>query len=149
MIIISRTSQFSNKFVPIHIYIDGQKAGSLRDGERAEFRVVAGEHTLQAKVNISASNPIQFEIGDKRNIDFELGSNINVMKNVLIALSHPALLMALFFADKIIKWDYFLVFGMLAFLAFETWSYILRKRKNSITPENEKYYLYLKRTDQT
>lgn len=143
MIIVSRTSQLSNKFVPLSLYIDGVKVGSLSDGERSEFRIAPGLHTMQAKVNISASNEVQFEVKENKNIEFELGSNINVMKNVLLAISHPLLLFALFMLDKIIKWDFFLVFGLLTFLIYEAWLYFERRRKARVAPEIEKYYLYL------
>lgn len=146
MIIITRTSQFSNKFIPISIYIDGVKIGSLRDGERSEFRVAAGLHTLQAKLNISASNSIEFELNEKNNIEFELGSNINVGLNVLIALSHPAMFAAIFLIDSIIHSDIFLVSSLFAFIGYEIWTYIRRKRQKKVTPESERYYLYLKRT---
>jgi hypothetical protein len=147
MIIISRTSQISNKFVPISVFVDNSEIGSVRDGDRSEFRIPAGEHTIQARVNISVSNKIVFDLKDGRNIEFELGSNVNVMKNVLLALSHPALLVALYLLDKVIGWDYFLLFGLLAYIAFEVWIYISRRRKAKLTPETEKHYLYLKQLD--
>lgn len=144
MVIISRTSQISNKFVPIQIYIDEVNVGSLSDGERAEFRVTPGEHVLEAKLNISVSNVLKFEAPNSRNIEFELGSNVNVMKNVLIMISHPAILISLYFLDKIIKWDYFLLFGFLAYLTFEAWVYFVQRKKNKSTPAKEIHYLYLK-----
>jgi hypothetical protein len=144
MVIISRTSQISNKFVPIQIYIDGVNVGSLTDGERAEFRVTPGEHVLEAKLNISVSNVLKFEAPNNRNIEFELGSNVNVMKNVLIMISHPAILISLYFLDKIIKWDYFLLFGFLVYLTFEAWVYFVQRKKNKATPAKEIHYLYLK-----
>ncbi len=147
MIIISRTSQFSNKFVPISIYVDGQHIGSLSDGERSEFRLAAGEHTMHARVTVSISNSIVFNLKDNQNINFELGSNVNVGKNMLLALSHPAILIGLYYLDKIIGWDYFLLWGVLAYLAFEAWLYISNRRKAKLVSETEKHYLYLKQLD--
>lgn len=147
MILITRTTQFSNKFVPIQIHIDGQQSGSLVDGERSEFRIPSGEHTIQAKLNISTSNILEFTISDNQIIEFELGSTVNVVKNILIALSHPALLVVLYMLDKIIGWDYFLLTGLIAFLGFEAWMYIARRRKKTSNPEAEKHYLYLKRVN--
>jgi len=145
MIIVSRTTQFSNKFVPIGIYIDGEKVGSLRDGQQSEFRLSSGEHTIQARVNISASNSISFNSDGKQVIHFVLGSNVNVIKNILIALSHPALLIALFLLDKVINWDYFLVSALSVFILYEALTYLSRRRKSKNLSESEKYYLYLRR----
>lgn len=147
MITVSRSSQFSNKFVPIGIYIDGAKVGSLRDGERSGFSIKPGEHIIQAKVNISASNIIKFQLYDNQNIGFELGSNVNVIRNILLSLSHPVLLIALLLLSKIIEWKYFLVFSLLSYIVFEAWIYITRRRKIKTISETEKYYLYLRRTD--
>lgn len=144
MIIVSRTSQFSNKFVALDLYIDRLKVGSLSDGERCEFRADPGSHTMQARVNISVSNEVQFDVKENKNIEFELGSNINVMKNMLLALSHPFLLLALFMLDRILNWDYFLLFGLIVFLAYEAWVYYSRRHKAGAVPDTEKNYLYLR-----
>ena len=147
MIVVSRTSQISNKFIPIQILIDGQQTGSLVDGERSEFRTPSGVHTIQAKLNISTSNTLEFTISDNQIIEFELGSTVNVLKNILIALSHPALLVVLYLLDKIIGWDYFLLTGLIAFLGFEAWMLSVRRRKTAPNQAVEKHYLYIKRVN--
>lgn len=144
MVIIQRKPSFSNSTAKYSVYLNGEKAATLSEGERAELNVPDGSHSLQVKLNISESNIITFETNDQQPIHFETGSNINVLKNILNSLLHPAILVSIFFLNKIIPYKYFIVYALLAYIAFEIYTYIKRKRRNKILDETEKYYLYLK-----
>lgn len=144
MMIVNRTSQFSNRFVPIAIIVDGIKIGSVSYGERSEFSLIPGLHTIQAELKISKSNSIEFQLFEGKNIEFELGSNISLGKNILLALLHPAMIFAILILDKIINSDIFLVSAFSLFLVYEVWFYVKRKQKSKLVPEDQKYYIYLK-----
>lgn len=146
MIIIERKSSLSNKFTNYNVYLDGNKIGCLSDGETAEFNIEPGNHTLQIKMNISASNKIEFEHEANQFLYFETGSNIKVLNNILLALMHPAILIGIFLIDKIITYKYFIVYALMAYIVFEIYTYIKRKRANNVLKEEDKYYLYLKQT---
>lgn len=147
MITIRRKSSFSNKYANFNIYLDGNKIGTIKDGGRVEFNIEPGKHTLQTTLNISASNSIDFEIDENKFKAFETGSNVNIKKNILTALMHPAILIGIFLIDRIINYNYFIVYALIAYIGYEIYTYIERKRKNKKMLEHEKYYIYLKPTD--
>ncbi len=61
-IIINRSSEYSNKFRSIDIYLNNTKVEDLRDGESKEFKVEEGEYTLRAKIDWCYSNSVNLKI---------------------------------------------------------------------------------------
>lgn len=52
---IIRTNEWNNRGREIGIYIDGQKAGTIANGETKEFQVSTGQHQLYAKIDWCSS----------------------------------------------------------------------------------------------
>jgi hypothetical protein len=50
-IIIHRKSAFSHRFRPFEIYIDGEKAGLIKNGGTEEFTVSPGYHKVHCKMS--------------------------------------------------------------------------------------------------
>ncbi len=48
---IQRTNQYINGARDYKIYIDGQKVGTIANGELKQFETTAGEHTVVAKID--------------------------------------------------------------------------------------------------
>ncbi|MEO8935059.1 MAG: hypothetical protein ABI295_12210 [Xanthomarina sp.] len=57
-ILIERNSEWNNKARAIGIYIDGQKVGTINDGEKKEYVVAPGLHEVYAKTDWCRSQKI-------------------------------------------------------------------------------------------
>lgn len=57
-ITITRYSEYLNRFRAIHIYIDGQKAGKVFNGETVNYEVPKGQHTIKAKIDWCGSKEL-------------------------------------------------------------------------------------------
>ncbi|MGM1057466.1 MAG: hypothetical protein ACQEWG_16390 [Bacteroidota bacterium] len=64
-IVIKRKSQWANKMRGIGLYLNGEKIGTIDDGETKEFQIEPGLHRLSAKIDWCGS-PIE-EIKLKQN----------------------------------------------------------------------------------
>jgi hypothetical protein len=72
-ILITRTCQYANSLRSIFIFIDGQRVGSLRNGETKAFGVSPGSHEVCAKIDWSWSKPVRVELGASQTASLELG----------------------------------------------------------------------------
>tara|TARA_B110000967_G_C18373659_1_gene311782 strand:+ start:73 stop:510 length:438 start_codon:yes stop_codon:yes gene_type:complete len=61
-IIIKRNSEWNNKARLIGIYIDGEKVGTINDGETQEYEVGNGKHEIFAKIDWCRSPKIELNI---------------------------------------------------------------------------------------
>src|SRR5690606_38667334 len=50
-LVITRSSDFLNKYREIKILVDGTSVGTIADGETKIFNITAGEHTIKAKMD--------------------------------------------------------------------------------------------------
>lgn len=62
---IHRSSEYTNKLRSYVLYIDGKKAGQIRDGEIKEFEIAPGTHTVVARIDWARSNELEVEIGEE------------------------------------------------------------------------------------
>lgn len=78
-IIINRSSEKSNKFRKIEIFLEDKKIGTIKDGETKEFDIQPGEHVLTAKIDWCKSNDLIVSIKDGETKSFDLsGTNPNL-----------------------------------------------------------------------
>jgi hypothetical protein len=77
---IQRKHEFINLFRDYRLFVDGQKIGSISDGQEKEFNVTSGKHLLVAKIDWCSSKTISFEINDNGTKSFTLSG----FKNKLI-----------------------------------------------------------------
>ncbi|WP_026809509.1 hypothetical protein [Arenibacter latericius] len=63
-IIIERKSEWNNKARDFEIYLDGEKVGSIRDGNTLEIEVEPGRHQLIAKIDWCRSNVLEIELNE-------------------------------------------------------------------------------------
>lgn len=63
-IIIERKSEWNNKAREIGIYIDGEKVGTIGDGEIQEYEVESGKHDVYTKIDWSRSQKIEFNMAE-------------------------------------------------------------------------------------
>jgi len=84
-IVIHRTSQYANKVRSIGIYINGQKAGTIEDGEVKEFFVSPGSSEIRAKIDWCRTRPLTLNLQEGQTVELELGSPLKGM-NILFAI---------------------------------------------------------------
>jgi hypothetical protein len=68
---VHRSSQYSNKFRNIGLYLDGTKLGEIADGKTVDFEIINGEHILVAKIDWASSNEVKFVVRDQ-DVEFKL-----------------------------------------------------------------------------
>lgn len=61
-LIIERNSEWNNKARAIGIYIDGEKVGTINDGETQEYEIEFGKHEIYAKIDWCRSPKIELNI---------------------------------------------------------------------------------------
>jgi len=85
-LIIKRRSEFINWSRDFIIYINGQKVGTIANGETEEFDIPDGENILKAKIDWRGSQ------------DFQISANKDETKNVLITgFKHRSIMTILMF----------------------------------------------------
>jgi hypothetical protein len=66
-IVISRKQEWNNRLRQFHIFLDGQKLGSVGNGEVKTFEIPDGNHSIRAKVDWCGSRDVDFSIsGDEK-----------------------------------------------------------------------------------
>ncbi len=73
---LARTDEYINRFREYGIYIDGTKAGVIRNGETKDFEVTPGTHTIYAKIDWCYSPSRSFTISDREPVNFSTGSSL-------------------------------------------------------------------------
>jgi hypothetical protein len=61
---IHRVNEYTNKLRSYQLYIDGKKAGQIRNGEIKEFEVMPGSHKVIARIDWASSKEIKIEVGE-------------------------------------------------------------------------------------
>lgn len=141
---VRRTKDWSYRFVPVKIAINNQVAGSLKAGGTVDFELEDGEYDIQAFFWRTGSNSLSFEARHGGYFLFEIGSDVNMLKNILAIIKHPAILISLYYIDKLVNWDYFLLFGLLGYIGWELVDNFRKKARQKTHTEPDKYYIYLR-----
>lgn len=71
-LIIKRTSEWNNRMRDIGIYLDGEKIGTIGNGEIKEFETKPGEHTLKSKIDWCGSETLKMSLTDNETKKVEL-----------------------------------------------------------------------------
>ncbi|MFS4418810.1 hypothetical protein [Maribacter sp. 2307ULW6-5] len=82
---IERNSEWNNKAREIGIYIDGEKVGTINDGETQEYEVENGKHEIFAKIDWCRSPKIELNIAENETKTIKL-SGFKYSKWILPAL---------------------------------------------------------------
>lgn len=70
---IQRTSEYNNKLRDFSIYVDGNKVGTIADGEVKEFTTTPGTHVVTAKIDWCSSQNVSVEVEDHKAAALEVG----------------------------------------------------------------------------
>ena len=133
-LIISRKLEWNNKLRQIGIYMDGQKIGTIGNGEIKTFDVPDGNHSIKAKIDWCGSRESAFSISGEEKKYFKLSgfkySNI-IMPMALVIVILSLLLRKLFHIDYA-AWLILPVFLMLLYyLTFGRNDYLTLKQTES------------------
>jgi hypothetical protein len=122
---IQRSSEWMNRARGIGVYIDGQKAGMISNGETKEFIVTPGEHLLSARIDWCGSREYSFIVAKEGTETVTLSGFAYSSYFGPIALSLSVLHFILYFCFHI---DY-LIWG-LALLLLYLFYYLSLGRKD-------------------
>ncbi|MBS1783052.1 MAG: hypothetical protein JSS78_08290 [Bacteroidetes bacterium] len=71
---IQRNNEFINKARNYCIYVDGQKAGTIANGETKDFIVTSGQHQVVAKIDWCSSPTIFVNATDADTCAYKIGT---------------------------------------------------------------------------
>lgn len=83
---IRRTNQLANWGRDYGIYVDGRKAGSIRNGGILILDMAPGCHEIRARIDWCWSHPISIEAAEGRQIDLEVGCKATMWHVIYLPL---------------------------------------------------------------
>ena len=100
---IERSNAYINRFRDIHIFIDGEKVGSLANGESADYTTTAGQHEVVAKIDWCRSPKISVDLSEDETKTLRIGGF--KYSNYIVALA-AGLLLVHFLLSRSIGFHY-------------------------------------------
>jgi hypothetical protein len=82
-VLITRTSQYANRFRSTAIYLDGRQVGSVKNGEPIRISVLPGEHEFVAGIAWCKSKPVRLHIEAGQEAKLSCGSHAGGWKLLL------------------------------------------------------------------
>ena len=135
-IIINRTSEYLNRFRDYGVYIDGNKIGTIPNGETEEFNVSAGCHSVFAKIDWCSSQTLSVNMVDQEIKSFKVGGFKNgkwLMRTgvVTIVLSYVA--------NLLFDFEYLFYLVILVFLISVYYITVGRKQYLTLTENKSEH----------
>ena len=113
-LIIKRSSEWNNMMRNFGIYVDGEKIGTVENGETTEYDLVPGKHKLISKIDWCSSRVIEFEIKEKETKTMIL-SGFKYGGLILPILSIILLIYVIAKTEFNIELEYIWIFGVIFF----------------------------------
>lgn len=70
---LKRTSEYNNRMRDYKIFIDGQQAGTIANGETKDFPTTVGHHIITAKIDWCGSPNISIELKENQTSNLKVG----------------------------------------------------------------------------
>ena len=70
---IKRTSEYNNGLRDYKIFIDGQQAGTISNGETKDFSSTVGQHLVTAKIDWCSSPDVSVDIKENQTMNLKVG----------------------------------------------------------------------------
>lgn len=70
---IKRTSEYNNRIRDYKIFIDGQEAGTIANGETKDFDTTVGQHIVTAKIDWCSSPNISINVKENQSCNLIVG----------------------------------------------------------------------------
>ncbi len=144
---IERTSQYTNRFRSIDIYMDNRKLGSISNGETKTFDIADGQHEFFAQADWVTSKPIGLQLDTTASKKLELGSPLKMTPvRVVFSITYLGLFLIGIFFKRQFNADYFLGLAFGVLLVLLLLEILLSKQKPAIyyMTIGRKEYIYLK-----
>jgi hypothetical protein len=132
-ITLQRSSDYNNRLRDYKIFIDGEHAGNISNGDTKSFTVPAGKHDICAKIDWCSSQEINFNVSDNETVYFTVGGYRGARMITWIILSMLALHYIL---QKTVDFHYTVFFVAIPFLVMLYYISIGRKRYLSLKQVN-------------
>jgi len=116
-VVVQRSRTYINRFRQIDLYMDGQKVGSIANGQALSFAIPPGPHTLQAKLDWWSS-PVKTFTAVEGTTTFSLDGfrqHRVVMVSLLVLSMGHLFMQAVFRSDVLI---YILMPGLMLLAGF-------------------------------
>lgn len=127
-LIIKRSNEFNNRLRSYNIFVDGERIGSVANGQAEEFSVPAGEHKIIAKITWCSSPELSFNIGENEKKYFRVGGF--KLGKFLTPLALLIAVLSVLFKNKFgITWVSYLIIPVLLVLIY----YLTFGRKDYLT----------------
>jgi hypothetical protein len=110
-------SEYFNRLKDYSIFFDGKKIGVIANGQTKEFKTVAGEHTIIAKINWCSSSELSLTLDENHKNELTVGRTKNGNWIMPITIGIVAFY---FFMKIVLNQDYslFLVFPAFLLLVY-------------------------------
>lgn len=129
---LNRTSAYVNRLRNYSVVIDGQKVGTIADGESKAFDVSPGRHSIVTTIDWCSSPTITFDISDDEVKNFQAGG----FKQARWLM--PTTLLV-FFSSYLVNWKFGLAYVFyIAIPAFLFFIYYLTVGRNQYLSLAEK-----------
>jgi hypothetical protein len=130
---ISRTSEFVNRIRDYQIYLDGQKIGTVANGETIKFDTTIGEHTLIVKIDWCTSPELKINIGETDTKEFKVGGFKNANWMMLIG---AILALIVFVLNKYVNTEWTPIIALPIFIILIYYITLGRKKYLTLTEIN-------------
>lgn len=132
---IKRTNEYNNCMKDYKIFIDGQQAGIIKNGETKEFSALPGQHTLTAKIGWCSSPDLSFEMNENEVKSFKAGGFKN--GNWIMPLTGG--IIALHFILKLATNSNYTIFLVIPAFLLLIYYITIGRKKYLILTETESY----------
>ena len=125
---LQRTSENKNRLREYQIYIDGQKIGTIANGETKEFETNNGQHSLVAKIDWSSSPELtlNFDNSQTKHLEVGVSKNRNWIMRIGLFLLGLGCVLNPFFDNK---WSMFIALHVMVLFVY----YLTLGRKKYLT----------------
>lgn len=85
-LVLTRKSEFVNRARAFKVIIDGQQAGTIKNGGAEEFHLAPGQHKIVCKVDWCSSGEYSIDIKEEEVIYLQVGSGMKYYWYMVIPL---------------------------------------------------------------
>jgi len=131
---IERTNEFLNRMRNFTIYIDGEQAGTVANGETKDFTVTPGQHSVLAKIDWCTSPTLSINTGDTEIKKLKVGGFKIASPLIFTGLG---ILILHFLLSEIVQFNYVILLLIPVFLLLSYYLTLGRNKYLTIGETND------------
>jgi len=127
---IETTNYLIKGVLSYRIFIDGEKVGSLTNGQTRDFEIKAGQHKIIAKIDWCSCPVHSLEIGDNETKTLLIGgfknewwimriTGVSALLSILLSYALDSKILLLFMLPGLLVIGYYLTFGSNKYLTLK------------------------------